>query len=185
MSKRAFGRHLEMDLLEPLARAMVVALVIYGLLRIEVIHRNGAFTEIRALTYEGRMFLLEFGLGVVLPEQGAVVRQGEPLFTLSQGGTPLRFTAPLCGKVVKANADLRHDAGALLESPYDCGWVCQIKPADLANELSNLKIGKPAVAWYQDEIARLRKAQAEPAPEPGKLDMATFETQFLEPTPKV
>lgn len=67
MSKRAFGRHLEMDLLEPLARAMVVALVIYGLLRLEVIHRNGAFAEIRSLTYEGRMFLLEFGLGVVLP----------------------------------------------------------------------------------------------------------------------
>lgn len=122
---------------------------------------------------------------VALPEQGTVVRQGEPLFTLRQGGTPLRFTAPLSGKVVKANADLRHDTGALLESPYDRGWVCQIKPADLAGELPTLKIGKPAVAWYQEEIARLRKAQADPAPESGKLDMAVFEAQFLEPAAKV
>jgi Ni/Fe-hydrogenase subunit HybB-like protein len=67
MSKRAFGRHLEMDLLEPLARAMVVALVIFGLLRLQAIHRNGAFDAVWQLTYEGKMFLLEFGLGVALP----------------------------------------------------------------------------------------------------------------------
>jgi Ni/Fe-hydrogenase subunit HybB-like protein len=67
MSKRAFGRHLEMDLLEPLARAMVVALFIYGLMRIQVIVRNGSIHELWALTYEGKMFLTEFILGVVLP----------------------------------------------------------------------------------------------------------------------
>ncbi len=67
LSQRAFGHHLAMDLLEPLARAMVVALVIFGLLRLQAIHANGAFADIRALTYEGKMFLLEFGLGVVLP----------------------------------------------------------------------------------------------------------------------
>jgi Ni/Fe-hydrogenase subunit HybB-like protein len=67
MSKRAFGRHLEMDLLEPLARAMVVALGIYGLMRIQVIVRNGSYADILGLTYEGKMFLLEFVLGVLLP----------------------------------------------------------------------------------------------------------------------
>jgi len=67
LSKRAFGRHLEMDLLEPLARAMVVALVIYGLLRLQAIHRNHAFGDVWALTYEGKMFLLEFILGVIAP----------------------------------------------------------------------------------------------------------------------
>jgi len=67
MSKRAFGRHLEMDLLEPLARGMVVALGIYGLMRLQVIIRNGSFSEITSLTYEGRMFIIEFVLGVILP----------------------------------------------------------------------------------------------------------------------
>jgi len=67
LSKRAFGRHLEVDLLEPLARAMVVALVIYGLLRLQAIHRNHAFGDVWALTYEGKMFLLEFILGVIAP----------------------------------------------------------------------------------------------------------------------
>ncbi|MFN8010537.1 MAG: Ni/Fe-hydrogenase cytochrome b subunit [Holophagaceae bacterium] len=67
LSQRAFGRALEMDLLEPLARGMVVALGIYGLLRLQAIARNGAFGDVRALTYEGKMFLLEIALGVVLP----------------------------------------------------------------------------------------------------------------------
>jgi len=65
LSKRAFHRHLEMDLLEPLARGMVVALGIYGLMRLQGIARNHAFGTLGS--YEGRMFLVEFILGVVLP----------------------------------------------------------------------------------------------------------------------
>ena len=67
LSQRAFGRHLEMDLLEPLARGMVVTLGIYGLMRMQIIVRNGSFGSITSLTYEGKMFLVEFVLGVVLP----------------------------------------------------------------------------------------------------------------------
>jgi len=67
LSQRAFGRHLEMELLEPLARAMVVALGIYGLMRLQVIARNGSFSAITSLSYEGKMFLFEFILGVLLP----------------------------------------------------------------------------------------------------------------------
>jgi Ni/Fe-hydrogenase subunit HybB-like protein len=67
LSERAFGRRLEMELLEPLARAMVVALGIYGLMRLQVIARNGSFSAITGLTYEGKMFLFEFVLGVLLP----------------------------------------------------------------------------------------------------------------------
>ncbi len=67
LSKRTFGRHLEMDLLEPLARGMVVTLGIYGLLRLIVIRQNGAAALLLHPGYEGAMFLLEIGIGVVLP----------------------------------------------------------------------------------------------------------------------
>jgi Ni/Fe-hydrogenase subunit HybB-like protein len=67
LSKRAFHRHLEMDLLEPLARGMAVALGIYGLMRLQGIARNHAFGSLLEFGYEGRMFLLEFVLGVLLP----------------------------------------------------------------------------------------------------------------------
>ncbi len=67
LSQRAFGHHLALDLLEPLARAMVVVLGIYGLMRMQVVLRNGSFAELRHPTYEGWMFLAEMVLGVVLP----------------------------------------------------------------------------------------------------------------------
>jgi Ni/Fe-hydrogenase subunit HybB-like protein len=67
LSGRAFGRELEMDLLEPLGRAMVAVLGLYGVLRLQLLHSSGALPLAFQPTYEGRMFLLEFGLGVVLP----------------------------------------------------------------------------------------------------------------------
>jgi Ni/Fe-hydrogenase subunit HybB-like protein len=67
LSQRAFGRHLEMDLLEPLGRAMVVVLGIYGVMKIQVLRHNGAMASLWNPGYEGWMFLLEFGLGVILP----------------------------------------------------------------------------------------------------------------------
>jgi Ni/Fe-hydrogenase subunit HybB-like protein len=67
LSGRAFGRKLELDLLEPLGRAMVVVLAVFGVLRLQSLARGGALSLALQPTYEGRMFLVEFGLGVVLP----------------------------------------------------------------------------------------------------------------------
>jgi Ni/Fe-hydrogenase subunit HybB-like protein len=67
LSGRAFGRELELDLLEPLGRAMVVALAVFGTLRLLLLARSGALPLALQPTYEGRMFQLEFGLGVVAP----------------------------------------------------------------------------------------------------------------------
>jgi len=67
LSKRAFGRHLQMDLLEPLARAMVVALGVYGLLRLVILSKNGALAGLAHPGYEQAMFMLEFAVGVVAP----------------------------------------------------------------------------------------------------------------------
>jgi Ni/Fe-hydrogenase subunit HybB-like protein len=67
LSERAFGRRLEIDLLEPLARAMVVVLGVYGLLRAIVIAQSGAAGLLLEGGYEATMFGLEMAVGVVLP----------------------------------------------------------------------------------------------------------------------
>ncbi len=67
LSGRAFGRELEMDLLEPLGRVMVVLLALYGVIRLDLLVHNGSIAQVFAPVYESRMFLAEFGLGVVLP----------------------------------------------------------------------------------------------------------------------
>lgn len=105
-------------------------------------------------------------------EAGHAVKQGDPLFTVSHGGSTVSFRAPLGGKVVKDNPDLKDEPGLVNESPYDRGWVCLLQPADLAGELPALRIGRPLVAWYQEEVERLRAADA--------ADWAAIERQFLE-----
>jgi len=93
---------------------------------------------------------------VALPENGKTVRQGEPLFTLKRGQEQVQICAPFGGKVAHGNEALTSHPSTLIDSPYDRGWVCQLQPTDLAGELGALRIGKPVVDWYQEEITRLR-----------------------------
>jgi len=67
LSGRAFGHQLALDLLEPLGRAMVVVLGVFGVLRIESLLHEHALALAFQPTYEAHMFQAEFGLGVLLP----------------------------------------------------------------------------------------------------------------------
>jgi Ni/Fe-hydrogenase subunit HybB-like protein len=67
LSRRAFGRHLEMELLEPLGRALLVVLAVYGVLRLQDLVHRGTWRLALQPSYEGSMFLLEMALEIVLP----------------------------------------------------------------------------------------------------------------------
>lgn len=121
---------------------------------------------------------------IIPPAHGQVVKRGETLFTLKHGSELAHFTAPLSGRVTKDNESLQSDAAPVISSPYDKGWICMIQPSDLSRELPDLRIGRPVVEWYQEEIKRLRESQAPLAPDTSHLDMASFEQQFLEPAAK-
>jgi CheY-like chemotaxis protein len=95
-----------------------------------------------------------------LPAKGASVKKGERLFTVRQGGRVAIFNAPISGVVQDVNAELAHHLDWLSTRPYEKGWVCSMKPAHLAEELGQLKIGEAAAAWYQTEIVRLQHVLA-------------------------
>ena len=67
LSKRAFGKALEIALLSAAAKAMVVVLGIYGLLRLWDMHYRGAFVGVDALSREALYFYLEMLLLVGVP----------------------------------------------------------------------------------------------------------------------
>ncbi len=112
---------------------------------------------------------------VNLPIQGTELHRGDTLLTLKRGTDTLILPSPVSGKVVLVNEPLSHQAGLLSESPYDRGWVCRIQPSALAEELGQLRIGAPAVAWYQDEILRMRETLT---PQ-GQCEWSTFQGKFL------
>jgi Ni/Fe-hydrogenase subunit HybB-like protein len=67
LSRRAFGHHLSRDILVDLGRVALVILVVYGLLRFLDLKDRGALSYVSIATQEGRMFLLEVLLGLVVP----------------------------------------------------------------------------------------------------------------------
>jgi Ni/Fe-hydrogenase subunit HybB-like protein len=67
MSAKAFGKRLELSLLIPLGRALVVLLGVYAVLRFEDLYRRGALGYLRHFGYESDLFFVEVGLGLALP----------------------------------------------------------------------------------------------------------------------
>ena len=76
LSSRAFGREIEMPLLEVLGRAMAVVLAIYGLLRVEDLWGRGALSHLREPSTETVLFLLEITLGLLIPLPLLLIPQG-------------------------------------------------------------------------------------------------------------
>ena len=115
---------------------------------------------------------------IVLPEPGLALRRGDPLFSVQSGARTIRFPSPLTGEIARVNTALDGEPSRVSQSPYDRGWTCLIQPMDLAGELKSLRIGRPAVEWYQEEIAKLRKMSDPAKP----VEWEAFEHEFLAPT---
>jgi CheY-like chemotaxis protein len=96
----------------------------------------------------GRIDTIDF------PNIGMNVKAGQPLFSVNQRNRRAQFHAPLSGKVVKINEGLREDFTMLEEMSYGENWVCVIDGDDLDAELPHLKIGRSAVAFFQEDIDR-------------------------------
>jgi len=92
--------------------------------------------------------------GIDFPNLGMVVAKGQPLFNVKQGNKIVQFASPVSGLVKALNHNLAEDLEALDFTPYEKNWVCSIDAENLDTELPELKIGKNAVNFYQEEIDR-------------------------------
>lgn len=94
---------------------------------------------------------------IELPKPGTMVARGEPIMTLWRGQESARIPSPISGEITQVNEWLARDPRLALESPYDRGWGCLVRPRNLGDDLAGLRIGAPVVKWFQDEVTRLRK----------------------------
>lgn len=116
---------------------------------------------------------------VELPKMRETIGRGEPLFGVRRGDRTAHFAAPVGGQVTGVNGSLLEEPSLVSQSPYLRGWVCLLQPTDLAGELSALRIGQQVVAWYDEEIARLREVTGPGAAGAPVDDWAAFERAFL------
>ena len=96
-----------------------------------------------------------------LPEIGSRVQSGQTLFSISQDERRASFQSPVTGKVLEVNRALGKSGERNDNLSYGSNWVCIIEADDLDTELPQLKIGKSAVAFLQDEIERFTQFQLE------------------------
>lgn len=82
MSSRHFSKQLEMPLLITLGRTLLVALVLYSVLRFQDLIERGALKLVVHGGYEASLFLLEIGMGLVVPIASLLV----PRIRESAGG---------------------------------------------------------------------------------------------------
>lgn len=67
LSRRAFKKRLELDLLSGLARVTVVVLAVYFVMKVKDLYNREALGLLFEGSHESKMFLLEMGVGVVAP----------------------------------------------------------------------------------------------------------------------
>jgi len=67
ISRRAFNKRLELDLLAGVGRAVLVVLAVYCVLKVKDLFNRDAIELLFDGSHESKMFLLEMGLGVAAP----------------------------------------------------------------------------------------------------------------------
>ncbi len=67
ITANAFGAKIELPMLSELGRILVGVLGIYAVVRVFDFWERGVFAQVFDFSYESALFLVEFGLGIVLP----------------------------------------------------------------------------------------------------------------------
>jgi len=89
---------------------------------------------------------------IELPNLGMNIKIGQPLFTIKQANRTISFKSPVSGNVSQINTVLEQNLAVLNITPYERNWVCALDAENIDIEIKDLKIGRSAVTFYQDDI---------------------------------
>jgi glycine cleavage system H protein len=93
--------------------------------------------------------------GVTAVAAGTRVQRGDPILAVRVGGREITVRAPVSGRVVAVNENLRQQPWLLVRDPYGAGWGLALWSRDLKEALKPLRIGGSAVAFLREELGRL------------------------------
>lgn len=95
---------------------------------------------------------------VDLPSEDDEVTQGKPFGSIESGKWVGRIYAVVSGEIQEVNADLEDEPEKINEDPYTVGWICKIRPSNLAADLANLMNPDDSFkAFLGDEIKRIEE----------------------------
>jgi glycine cleavage system H protein len=94
---------------------------------------------------------------VVLPEVGKEIRRGDMLFAVKQDKHRAAFASPVDGVVMSVDKELPWHPEIIQSDPYKEGWVCSLKPSNLAKNLKQLLTADEARDWLKNEAERFQE----------------------------
>lgn len=83
---------------------------------------------------------------------GTARRLGKPIATVESGKYVGPVKSPVAGEITKVNEALASDAGLINRSPYNDGWIVEMKADNLSTDLGDMVTGDAAVAAYNEKI---------------------------------
>ena len=94
---------------------------------------------------------------VELPPIGKAVEQGKPCGSMESGKWVGRIYSPLSGKIEDVNGELEDNPELINESPYEKGWMCKVRAANLQEDLKNLMKVENLPDFIKAETERVKK----------------------------
>ena len=94
---------------------------------------------------------------IVLPEVGKEISRGDVLFAVKQDNHRAAFASPIDGTVTMVDKELQWHPEMIESDPYKEGWVCSIKPRNLAQNLRRLFAADEATRWLKSEAQRFQE----------------------------
>lgn len=94
---------------------------------------------------------------VVLPEVGKEINRGDVLFAVKQDNRRAAFASPIDGVVTLVDKELPWHPEMIQSDPYKEGWVCSVKPKNLAKNLKQLFAADEASDWLKSEARRFQE----------------------------
>lgn len=92
-----------------------------------------------------------------LAPPGSEILRGEPFGSLEAAKFVGPLLAPVSGTVVARNEAVLADPGRAEQDPLGAGWLVELTPARLEDELSQLLQGEAAVGpWLRERIEEYR-----------------------------
>jgi glycine cleavage system H protein len=90
---------------------------------------------------------------LTLPPVGHPVKQFESFGTVESIKAVSELYSPLSGSIARVNQDLQSHPELVNQSPYDAGWIVEIKASNLEAEKRNLLTARQ----YADHLGALEK----------------------------
>ncbi len=87
---------------------------------------------------------------------GQLVQKGEELAQIEMSGKSLKINSPIDGKIISVNKSLIENPTQLRQAPYENGWIVNLEPFNLKENLLSLNIGAEVVSWMKNEISRFK-----------------------------